>query len=366
MAGAKTMLDALERQKWEDTGTSPGNTSYPAPQAGNPETQAEYPASQAGNSETQAEYPASQAGYPEKQAKYFASQAEYPENQAEYPGPKAGYTGTQTDYLVLPAGYSGSCPVGSPIQYQSVPLRPGVPAGLPWIPALPPSPDCPPGLEYLNQIDRIQIHQQIELTDVLTSHETNNKYEIKDNFGQCIYFAAEDTTFCTRCCYGSFRPFIIKILDLKGQEIITLKRPLRCTSCCFPCCLQEIEVHTPHGVPIGYVTQTWHPYLPKFTIQNENKMDILRIIGPCLVCNCCGNVDFKIKSLDGKNVVGKISKQFTKIMREMFTHYSNYGIQFPSDVDVKIKAVIIGTCFLIDFMFYENNGCFQLLTLGIW
>nr|XP_010950606.1 phospholipid scramblase 2-like [Camelus bactrianus] len=311
MAGAKTMLDALERQKWEDTGTSPGNTGYPAPQAGNPETQAEYPASQA-------------------------------------------------------AGYSGSCPVGSPIQYQPVPLRPGVPAGLPWIPALPPSPDCPPGLEYLNQIDRIQIHQQIELTDVLTSHETNNKYEIKDNFGQCIYFAAEDTTFCTRCCYGSFRPFIIKILDLKGQEIITLKRPLRCTSCCFPCCLQEIEVHTPYGVPIGYVTQTWHPYLPKFTIQNENKMDILRIIGPCLVCNCCGNVDFKIKSLDGKNVVGKISKQFTRIMREMFTHYSNYGIQFPSDVDVKIKAVIIGTCFLIDFMFYENNGCFQLLTLGIW
>nr|XP_006202905.1 phospholipid scramblase 2-like [Vicugna pacos] len=262
-------------QQHEKAQASPGNTGYPAPQAGNPETQAEYPASQAGNSETQAEYPDS-------------------------------------------------------------------------------------------QIDQIQIHQQIELTDVLTSHETNNKYEIKDNFGQCIYFAAEDTTFCTRCCYGSFRPFIIKILDLKGQEIITLKRPLRCTSCCFPCCLQEIEVHTPHGVPIGYVTQTWHPYLPKFTIQNENKMDILRIIGPCLVCNCCGNVDFKIKSLDGKNVVGKISKQFTRIMREMFTHYSNYGIQFPSDVDVKIKAVIIGTCFLLDFMFYENNGCFQLLTLGIW
>ncbi|XP_031319009.2 phospholipid scramblase 2 [Camelus dromedarius] len=357
MAGAKTMLDAPERQKWEDT-ASPGHIGYPTPHTDNSETQDENPVPQNDYPKTKAENPCSKAGNSK--------------TQAEYPGPKAGYTGTQTDYLVsrkdylvLPAGYSGSCPVGSPIQYQPVPLRPGVPAGLPWIPALPPSPDCPPGLEYLNQIDQIQIHQQIELTEVIIRIETNNKYEIKNSLGQRIYFAAEDTDCCTRYFCGAFRPFTMRILDLIGREVITLERPLRINWLCFPCCLQEIEIHAPPGIPIGYVTQIRHLFLPKFRIQNEKRKDILRITGPCFMCSFCGDVDFEIKSLEGKNVVGKISKQFTGIVREIFTNYSNFSIQFPSNADVKMKAVVLGACFLLDFMFYENTGCSKILTAGL-
>ncbi|CAN0522871.1 unnamed protein product [Rangifer tarandus platyrhynchus] len=204
------------------------------------------------------------------------------------------------------------------------------------------------------------------MVSAMISYETNNRYEIKNSRGQRMYLAAEDTAVCTRLCCGSCRPFTMRIRDLKGQEVITLKRPLRCSSCCFPCCLQQVKICAPPGIPIGYVTQTWHPCLPKFTIQNENKKDVLRIIGPYFACKFCGNIEFKIKSLDGKNVLGKISKQFTKIMREIFTHYSTFGIQFPADIDVKMKAVILGMCFLLDFMFYENNGCIQLLTGGIW
>ncbi|XP_043730923.1 phospholipid scramblase 2-like [Cervus elaphus] len=217
----------------------------------------------------------------------------------------------------------------------------------------------------LGEVLRGAIHRQVDILSMI-SYETNNRYEIKNGRGQRIYFAAEDTAVCTRLCCGSCRPFTMRIQDLKGQEVITLKRPLRCSSCCFPCCLQEIEICAPPGIPVGYVTQTWHPCLPKFTIQNENKKDVLRIIGPYFMCKFCGNIEFKIKSLDGKNVLGKISKQFTKIMREIFTHYSAFGIQFPADIDVKMKAVILGMCFLLDFMFYENNGCIQLLTGGIW
>lgn len=50
-------------------------------------------------------------------------------------------------------------------------------------------------------------------------------------------------------------------------------------------------------------------------------------------------------------MVGKISKQFTRIMREIFTHYSSFGIQFPADIDVKMKAVILGMCFLLVSLF---------------
>ncbi|NXE53250.1 PLS2 scramblase, partial [Casuarius casuarius] len=90
------------------------------------------------------------------------------------------------------------------------------------------------------QIDQLLIHQQIELLEIITGFETNNKYEIKNTLGQRVYFAAEDTDCCTRFCCGPSRPFSIHIIDNLGHEVINLQRPLRCSSCCFPCCLQEV------------------------------------------------------------------------------------------------------------------------------
>uniref|UniRef100_A0A4X1T4A4 Phospholipid scramblase n=1 Tax=Sus scrofa TaxID=9823 RepID=A0A4X1T4A4_PIG len=270
----------------------------------------------------------------------------HPAPQAGYPIPPAGYPAPQ-------ASYPGVGPVGFPGQHQPVSHQSGAPAGIPWMPAPPPPANCPPGLEYLTQIDQLLIHQQIELLEVLTGFETNNKYEIKNSLGQRIYFAAEDTDCCTRNCCGPSRPFTMRILDNMGREVITLERPLRCTSCCFPCCLQEIEIQAPPGIPVGYVTQTWHPCLPRFTVQNERREDVLKITGPCVVCSCCADIDFEIKSLDDKYVVGKISKQWSGLVREMFTDVDNFGIQFPLDLDVKMKAVMLGACFLIDFMFFE-------------
>lgn len=45
--------------------------------------------------------------------------------------------------------------------------------------------------------------------------------------------------------------------------------------------------------------------------------------------------------------VGKISKQWSGLAREMFTDADFFGITFPMDLDVKMKAVMMGACFLI-------------------
>ncbi|OWK05761.1 hypothetical protein Celaphus_00013015 [Cervus elaphus hippelaphus] len=307
------------------------------------------------------------------------------------PGPQAGYP-------VPPAGYASPGPAGFPVQHQPVTSHPGEPTQVSWMPAPLPPLNCPPGLEYLTQIDQLLIHQQMELLEAMISYETNNRYEIKNGRGQRIYFAAEDTAVCTRLCCGSCRPFTMRIQDLKGQEVITLKRPLRCSSCCFPCCLQEVSKPLP-GYSVKSFLNTF-PFLPPVLnevpsknvltgFETRNKYEIKNSLGQrvyfasedtdcctrncwgpsrpftmrildnlgrevitlerplrcsCCCCPCCLQ---EVKSLDDKYVVGKISKHWTGLVRELFTDADNFGIQFPLDLDVKMKAVMLGACFLI-------------------
>ena len=42
-------------------------------------------------------------------------------------------------------------------------------------------------------------------------------------------------------------------------------------------------------------------------------------------------------------------------MKEAISDADNFGCTFPLDLDVKIKAVLIGAVFLVDFMYFENK-----------
>ncbi|XP_073530757.1 phospholipid scramblase 2-like isoform X1 [Phyllobates terribilis] len=279
----------------------------------------------------------------------------YPAPGYPAPGPY-GYPQPQPGAYPGPQAYPNYGPYagGPPVQNQ--PMGPGGPQGA-WMPPPPAAdPNCPPGLEYLCQIDQLLVHQQVELLEALIGYESNNKYEIKNSLGQRVYFAAEENDCCTRNFCGAARSFTMTIIDNTGREIIRLIRPFRCSACCFPCCLQKLEVQAPPGNTIGYVKQNWHPCLPKFTIQNEKEEDVLKVHGPCIPCSCCSDVNFELKALDEQSVVGRISKQWSGLVKEYFTDADNFGVQFPMDLDVKIKAVILGACFLIDFMFFEDKG----------
>ncbi|XP_036073344.1 phospholipid scramblase 1 isoform X3 [Oryzias melastigma] len=243
-------------------------------------------------------------------------------------------------------------------------------------------PGCPPGLEYLTQVDQLLIKQKVELVEgrvcfcihsaaqltvysraffvltheALVGFESNNKYEVRNAMGQNVFYAVEENDCLNRQCCGPQRPFTIRVLDNFGHEIITINRPLKCMSCFFPCCLQELEVQSPPGNTVGYVIQQWHPFFPKFMVANEHHEPVLKIHGPFCGWSCLPDVDFEILTMDEVNKIGKISKQWTGLLREAFSDSDNFGIQFPLDLDVRMKAVMIGACFLIDFMFFETTN----------
>ncbi|GFS84554.1 phospholipid scramblase 1 [Nephila pilipes] len=216
-------------------------------------------------------------------------------------------------------------------------------------------PVWPRGLEYLTMIDQLLVHQKSDNLEASLSFETKNKYTIKNNLGQKVYTAKEDTGCCTRNCCGSARPFDIIIKDNAFFEIMHLKRDLRCSSCCCPCCLQLLEVSAPPGRVFGRVVQEWSILTPKFRIENASGETVLRIEGPCCTFSICSDVELEVLSTNGVKV-GKITKQWSGLLREAFTDADYFGITFPVDLDVQTKAILLGALFLIDYMFFESAG----------
>ncbi|XP_055315309.1 phospholipid scramblase 2-like isoform X2 [Sitodiplosis mosellana] len=217
---------------------------------------------------------------------------------------------------------------------------------------------CPPGLEYLSTLDCLYVEEQVDIIDLFIGFEQNNRYIIKNIYGEKIYWAVEDNDCCTRCMCGGARPFDMKVFDYRGVEVIHFRRPLRCQSCCFPCCLQVIEVFSPPGELLGTVEQNWTLCKPDYSVKNHNGETVLRITGPiCMLPMCC-DVEFKILSLDGQQV-GRISKNLN-IVGDWLLNVHFFGISFPLDLDVRMKAVMLGACMLIDMMYMQRRdrqGC---------
>ncbi|XP_023568780.1 phospholipid scramblase 2-like [Octodon degus] len=276
--------------------------------------------------------------------------------------PQAGYLDSQgasqspqTDSLIPEAGFPGAIQDRLPIQSQP---KYNCPNPLGAVPRMP-NPLCPwdgpPGLEWLDQVDLILVHQQVEILEVLTTFECNSKYEIKNSLGQRIYLVVEDTHWAIRYFCGKYRPFTLKICDNLGREVATVERSLTCKGCSCPCCSHETEIQAPPGVPIGYVKKMCLPWQDKFIVQNEKREDVLEIMGFCVLCRYCTDIDFEVKSLNEESVVGKISKHWTGFVQEFFTNADNFTVKFRVGLDVKLKVVMLGACLLIDFVYFEKK-----------
>ncbi|ALC43799.1 scramb1, partial [Drosophila busckii] len=313
------------------------------------------------------------AGYaPVPQQPPYGSPAPFGANQPAYHG------GAVPQHVGYPPGPAGPPqPFGyAPGAQQPIVTQPGMPpahphagmaaagAGGDWMSIPVGIPNCPRGLEYLTSIDQLLVKQKVELLEAFTGFETNNKFSIKNALGQKVYYAVEDNDCCTRNCCGPARPFDMKVFDNYRTEVIHMYRPLACSACCFPCCLQSMEVSAPPGNVIGRIEQEWSLCTPSFRILNHIGDTVLRIEGPFCTFSLCGDVKFDVVSLTGEKI-GKISKQWSGLAREIFTDADFFGISFPLDLDVRMKAVLLGATFLIDAMFFEKSGNRETDTPGM-
>ncbi|XP_075256797.1 phospholipid scramblase 1-like [Convolutriloba macropyga] len=256
---------------------------------------------------------------------------------------------------------------------QSAPPPPQVAVTTVDIPPQPPSASdhpaaagAPPGLEYLALLDQVLVQQQVELVEALVGFEGENKYVIKNVSGQQCYFAAEQSGCCSRQCCASRRSFTIKILDNLQREVIHVKRSFNCcaqTCCWLPCvgmCQHEIVVESPPGVEIGRVHNSCGVFRSKFDVMlGDDDEQIAYIKAPLCIhrgCLICLDVSFTVYSSSTDEEIGSLKKQYSGMLKEAFTDADNFSLTFPRDLDVRAKAILLSTVFLIDFMYFEKKA----------
>ncbi|KAH9365730.1 hypothetical protein HPB48_009609 [Haemaphysalis longicornis] len=171
---------------------------------------------------------------------------------------------------------------------------------------------------------------------------------------QFIFLAAEESDLSDRACFCKRRPFDMRLLDYRNVPVLRFIRPLRCDRACCFCCLQarilaqELEVQAPKGTVIGSVRMDFSLIFPSFSILDSAENLVLKIKGPlCTLSFCCEDVVFEIFTANGATKLGHVIKIYTGFVQECCTDADNYSLVFPFDLDVKIKAVLLGALILI-------------------
>lgn len=212
-------------------------------------------------------------------------------------------------------------------------------------------------LQLLAATDQLMIKQQVEMMEIMTGFETQNKYKIYNQFGQEIMFAGEISGCMERCCLGAGRPFEMPVTLLNGTQVFTLVRPFRCMpSLCCCCYLQEMHVLSgQHGAMIGRIQMEWsacgssNVFPNKFTCYGVDGAPFCTVESPC-----CEPWEFT--TMVGGVGVGKISKKFSGFAKEIFTDADNFGCQLPPNSTPEQRAVLLGMVFMLDFCYFEQPG----------
>ncbi|CAH1396445.1 unnamed protein product [Nezara viridula] len=213
-------------------------------------------------------------------------------------------------------------------------------------------------LNALKGVEELKIYQELEFCEIFFRIETKNRYRIKTTDGKLLLYAVEHSSFLCRWICRSYRPFRMSIYDMNGNEAVRMKRRLACTSCCcFPCCpLQRVQIFSPPKRFVGTVEERYRCWLPRFLVKNSAGKVIFEIKGPCYA-SCPGAsilaADFKIFDLNGREV-GRITKEWSGLLRELFTNSDFFALAFPKNLNKAKKAILLSACFLIDFMYYEK------------
>ncbi|KAJ0182849.1 hypothetical protein K1T71_002218 [Dendrolimus kikuchii] len=181
-------------------------------------------------------------------------------------------------------------------------------------------------MDELARLNTVHVRQKVTVF-------VGNKYVVCSPSGDVLFYAKEEGGALS-LFQGKKRPFHIDIFDTQKRQA-SLRRPYT-----FGPAKMDVKVN---GSLVSVVRVEPTFMTPVLNINDANDKRLLRVKGPI---STQGIADFEIFT-NNKTRVGCIQKQWSGFMQEAFTNADSFLLTFPVDLDVRVKAAIIGTCFLI-------------------
>ena len=158
-----------------------------------------------------------------------------------------------------------------------------------------------------------------------------------------MYYAAEEGgSILLRWFLKALRPFTLVVLTDSNQVLLRVKRPFRFF-------FHEADIVDYQDKSLGVLRKRFSLLRRKYSVLDSTGKEIFQLFGPILK-----PWTFIIKNNDVE--YGKITKKWSGLLKEGFTDADNFGVVFPKEWDVKLKALFLGAVFLIDFVHFENKG----------
>ncbi|XP_063706330.1 phospholipid scramblase 2-like [Culicoides brevitarsis] len=205
---------------------------------------------------------------------------------------------------------------------------------------------CPPGLEVLLPLSHVFIKQKSS-DHVFTGYETRNKYILKTLEGKKVLWAIESTDECVRCCFtDSTRPFDLHIFNENKRKILKLSLPLSWFEPVTQLYVNCSSISTTIG-RIENRTRFFHR--PLYVVKDEAGNTAFTIKATSLMqCD-----EFKVRDAMGTEI-GKIGKLWAPNIKESIGDDNIFGVEFPPDLEVKHKAVLLSACLWLDMRYHES------------
>jgi hypothetical protein len=134
--------------------------------------------------------------------------------------------------------------------------------------------------------------------------------------------------------------------------------PCWCCNLCADSCIQEIEVYSNTGDEprLGSVKQKITNWDPEFIIKDAMDNDVLTLRSRTSIYGfrtCEDSPYFDVLTFEREQNIGKIFKEETGAFAKWGSEAGNFGVTFPIDLHVNMKATLLGAAFLIDYLYFE-------------
>jgi hypothetical protein len=193
--------------------------------------------------------------------------------------------------------------------------------------------------------EKLLVRQKKEWGEILLPFEAANRFELCTEDGETVGYAAEESSgfgqVFLRQIFGRCRAAKVHITDLEGQRIALVDKPFRWYF--HRCDLFEGDQL------LGSVQRRFSILHRLFAVLDPGGKELLQIKSPFFRI-----WTFQLFLRDME--VGRISKRWGGLLKEMFSDADTFGIEFlEADLDLDIKKLLVAAVFLVDFTCFENN-----------